>query len=215
LLEAIVLHMVRRGDPLMALNVLLIFEVYMRPSESLALRAFQIVAPVVGEASAAYLTILLHARELEVPSKTGAWDVSVPLDLPRQAFLVPLLLAVKASRGPKLMLWSHDYPQLADSFRQAVKAVGVASIGPTLYWLRHGGPSHDFALGVRDLPAIQLRGGWRSFSSVQRYQKSGRLNMTLNRVGSAVIERLQRQTQRFIADFTASFWKRSGLRPAP
>jgi len=214
LLEAIALHLVRHQDPLMALNVVMIFEAYLRPSESLALRAFQLVPPVEGEAAAAFLTLLLHAKELEIPSKTGAWDVSVPLDLDRQLFLVPMLLAIKHSRGATQLLWSHDYPQLAEAFRVAAKAVGVASVGPSLYWLRHGGPSHDYALGLRDLQAIQLRGGWRSFSSVQRYQKSGRLNVTLSRLGVPMVEQLQRMTRNFAPSFTEFFWKRSGL-PRP
>ena len=47
------------------------------------------------------------------------------------------------------------------------------------YRLRHGGASHDYSSKLRDLAAIQMRGRWRSQSSVRRYEKGGRLTQMM------------------------------------
>ena len=214
LVRAIALRLAVRGDPLMGLCVLLSFECYLRPSEAMALRVFQVVLPLVGHATAASVTLLLHAQELEIPSKTGEWDVSVALELARQAYLEPMLRALVARRGRTELLWSFDYAQLHLAFMTAAKFLGAEELHPTLYGLRHGGASHDFAVGDRPLLAIQQRGAWRSFRSVMRYQKAGRLSLQLTRLGLQTRNQLSRMTAHFERDFTDAFWKRSGLRRA-
>lgn len=46
-----------------------------------------------------------------------------------------------------------------------------------LYSLRHSGASHDYSEGTRSLAQIQAGGQWRTFTSVMRYSKAGRLAM--------------------------------------
>jgi len=42
------------------------------------------------------------------------------------------------------------------------------------YQFRHSGPSWDILQGLRSLAEVQKRGRWKAFSSVCRYEKSGR-----------------------------------------
>lgn len=50
---------------------------------------------------------------------------------------------------------------------------------PTLYGLRHSGPSIDMAMERRCMAAVQQRGNWALPTSMRRYQKSGRLTEQL------------------------------------
>ena len=53
---------------------------------------------------------------------------------------------------------------------------------------RHGGPSLDFAKKRRTLVEIQRRGRWRSFGSVRRHEKGGRLTQQLQALPKAARE---------------------------
>ncbi len=53
---------------------------------------------------------------------------------------------------------------------------------------RHGAASAEYFRKLRDLPSIQQRGRWRALSSVQRYQKSGRLLTVLRRCTQSVLD---------------------------
>ncbi len=57
----------------------------------------------------------------------------------------------------------------------------------TPHMFRHGAASEDYRK-LRDLPSIQQRGRWRALSSVQRYQKSGRLLTVLRRCTQLVLD---------------------------
>jgi hypothetical protein len=90
---------------------------------------------------------------------------------------VPALLAMKHKRQGEDKLWPFQYAALNHEFKKAVPFLRMDGIGVRLYGLRHGGASHDRSLGVRDLREIQQRGGWRSFTSVRRYEKHGCLGL--------------------------------------
>ena len=55
----------------------------------------------------------------------------------------------------------------------------------TPHMLRHGGASEAYHRGKRTLKEIQVRGRWRAFESVRRYQKQGQLLGLLQRLSSA------------------------------
>ena len=149
---------------------------------------------------------LLHPWSHALGSKTNERDVSVPLDLERQAFLVPLLLALRRRRGEHASLFGLSYQGLRESFRAAVVAEDVGILAPSLYGLRHGGASHDRAAGSRPLQEVQQRGAWRAHSSVTRYDKHGRLSFQLARLGPQRVLRLENVTADFESVFTRLFW---------
>jgi integrase len=162
----------------MGLLVLVLFESYLRPSEALAMAPCQLIEPEQNAAGVRrWLCLVVHPEESDLPNKVNEYDHSVPLDLERQQFLVPALVALKHRRAGQNRLWPFRYVELSRAFNQAVLTLGLVSTGISLYGLRHGGASHDRSMRSRDLKEVQQRGGWRSFTSVRRYEKHGRLGL--------------------------------------
>ena len=115
-------------------------------------------------------------------SKVSEYDHSVPLDLERQQFLVEPLLLLKASRLDQQLLWPFKYSEFQKNFAAVVKELALTKFGLSAYGLRHGGASHHRSVLARELVAVQQRGAWRSFSSVRRYEKHGRLGAELQKL---------------------------------
>ena len=201
--------MVRRGtrqSAVMALAVVSLFMTYARPCEMLSIRTFQVVFPSrEGSGAAACLTFLFNAQELDQPGKTGLVDVSVPLDLPGQQFMLPLYRALLRGRSPQQPVWDFTYLQLRQVWNDACRGLDLLALHATLYGLRHGGASHDRSEGARPLAEVQQRGGWRTFSSVTRYEKHGRLGRQLQAIGDLRRRRLAQLTVNFEANFVGCF----------
>ena len=184
-----------------ALMIILLFETYLRPSELLALTPEQIIEGVPNAQGAArWLTLLVHPEEHGVTNKVNEYDHSVPLDLQRHQFLVEPLISWTRRRPAGARLWTVEYPELAHMFSLAVQHASVDVLRPTLYGLRHGGASHDRSVRCRGLPEVQSRGGWRSFSSVRRYEKHGRLGAQLNKLAAKVRLRAD-QAETFVRNY--------------
>ena len=143
----------------------------------------------------------MHAVENMIPSKTNQFDISIPLDLPRQAWMGPVLERHRRTRAPAGWLWDYGYPELLKEFHAAATSAGVAILKPTPYGCRHGGASHDRALGSRSLPAVQQRGAWRSFSSVLKYDKHGRLGLELQKLPMLVRQQIEGSRERALQLF--------------
>lgn len=71
-------------------------------------------------------------------------------------------------------LFEIELPAYDQMLIEHARLVG-ARLRFTAHAARHGGPSTDFLLNLRDLNAIRARRRWRCIQSVRRYQKSGRL----------------------------------------
>ena len=82
-----------RGQYAMGMFVLLSVTTYLRPSSLLSLRRVYLVAPS-GRGSN-YWTLLAHPREEMSPSKTGEYDLSIPLDSPWLQELIPAIQQMK------------------------------------------------------------------------------------------------------------------------
>ena len=94
------------NQKLLCLYFCLLFETYMRPSEGLALRGFQLLPPIKGiRGAAGRLSLLIRASEPGQRGKTGEYDTSVSLDLARQHFLFPVLQLLKDTRGERQLLF--------------------------------------------------------------------------------------------------------------
>ena len=167
----------------MALAAVLMSETYLRPSELLALTAQQVVWPTPGAAGAAgQLTLVVHASELGIASKVGEYDPSICLDLPRQLWLLPYLRRLCSRLAPSDPLFDFGYSDFAACFKAELSSARLDFLHLTLYCLRHGGASHDARMSARTLLDIRRRGQWRSWTSVRRYEKHGRLGMMLQSI---------------------------------
>lgn len=101
-----------------ALCCVFMLESYARPSEALALTTSCVTAPIKGARGAlAATSVVIRARDLAVPLKTGLFDVSVALDLPRQAWAGRALSRLAASRRTGERLWDFDHRSLGTNSR--------------------------------------------------------------------------------------------------
>ena len=64
-------------------------------------------------------------------------------------------------------------------FKTAASSIGEEMVP---YQFRHSGPSWDRLRKYRSLSAIQKRWVWKAASSVERYEKSGRVNEQLDKL---------------------------------
>lgn len=163
----------------LGLHMLLMFCLYLRPSEALRLRASDIVAPAHNRKKAyQHWTVVLNPQEVGIPSKTFEFDESLQLDLPYHANVgIALAKFMKSKRiGGSQLIFTHGTAELNDFLSDMSTKLKLTKIGPLhAYRFRHGGASHDCGNQLRDLAAIQQRGRWKTASSMRRYQKGGRL----------------------------------------
>ena len=172
---------------------------------------FQLIAPrTKAEGSAKYLAVIIHPEESGRPNKVNEYDHTVLLDLQRQAWLVKPLLALKAQRASQPALWPFGYAALAQEFHDSLSRLGMKGGGYSLYGLRHGGASHDRSLKTRCLAEIQQRGGWRSFQSVRRYEKHGRLGIETSKLSAQLLSRAASAPLSVKRSFALSFDASSG-----
>ncbi|CAK0799814.1 unnamed protein product [Prorocentrum cordatum] len=192
-MELIAQHLVES-----ALVVLLIFELRLRPGEAFHARAADLVPPVSDVSGASHWCATLHAAETEQESKTGEIDESLSLDLGRQSCLGPALNQFASQRlganwraaQQRCVGASHRLaaPLFTGDFKTVVEALGVhAALGAArVYMLRRGGASHDCASVCRRLGGARRRGRRRSWSSVRRYEKGGRLAQVAHKLAPAL-----------------------------
>jgi hypothetical protein len=170
---------VRIGNKELALCMLLMFHLYLRPAEPFRLRVQDIVAPVgKGRKTYRFYAVLLHPNEVGTPSKTLQYDEMLTLDLKGQRFLGPALIKhLKLDcRQKNQPAFSVTLSMVTDFMEHNWNKLQLTALGPPhVYRLRHGGASHDAALNLRDMTAIQARGRWQSVKSLKNYTKGGRL----------------------------------------
>jgi hypothetical protein len=175
----------RRGEPAMALCIMLSFTCYLRPKEAMSLRANQLVPPTAAAGPGYhYWGLLLHPMEAFVPGKVGLYDEAVLVDAER--WMYPFL-EVLARRPPGGPLWPFTAWRLADAFRSACASLRLEPLSPSLYGLRHGGASEDLLHRLRTPEAVKLRGRWASDESLRRYGKETRLLSELAKLPADVL----------------------------
>ena len=165
--------LIHDGFPRLAICILVMFVSYLRPGEAAKLRGRHLIPP--SEAAGAcyqFFGLLLHESGQE-PGKTGVNDESILFD--REAWLTPLLHALKQSTAPSEPLWGQEVGRLGALFAQACRRLSLDRLRPHLYSLRHGGASDDMLSQRRQLAEIQRRGRWRTAKSLNRYTKETKL----------------------------------------
>ncbi|CAK9013053.1 Reverse transcriptase domain-containing protein, partial [Durusdinium trenchii] len=158
-----------------AIHMGLMFLLYLRPSEALRIRAGDLIPPL-SKAKGGYQkwTVVLRPEEVGIASKTLEFDESLQLDLEYHQGLGEAVQRYCQNHhiAKKRCILSHDNAELVDHLQTAQEELNLTAIRAIHpYRFRHGGASHDFVSGQRDLPSIQQRGRWKSQASVRRYQK--------------------------------------------
>ena len=156
----------------MALWCLISFGTYFRPGSMMQLRRSSFLKPVTGMDQ--YWKILTHQSELCQRGKTGTTDDTLLWDVQDLLWLAKAF-AMLVEPGIGLSdeeVWPFHYADLAKAVAKAGNRLGLKVVP---YQFRHSGASWDAAKKYRPLLEIQGRGGWRSTSSVMRYEKSGRM----------------------------------------
>lgn len=186
-----------------AIWVLMIFDLFSRPTEGLLDRLCDVVMPSSMFPTAG---VKLNPMDAGRPSKTKFFDevlqMSTGARLPCSALLV--WWVGEALRRGLTRVCERSYAQVSSLFRAAAQTAGLGA--RTLYELRHGGASHSAYLGW-SLKEVQKRGRWGSFDSVLRYNKTGPLQESWNK--------LKPQTQNFLLECTKNVeaYVRSGFCP--
>ncbi|CAE7335808.1 unnamed protein product [Symbiodinium pilosum] len=159
------------GNPVMALALLLQWDLLLRPGELTSLRPRQVVAPASLVAMPRWGIVLAPSTGgSDDPSKTNVFDESILLS-PRVDYLLPALAALVASRKQMPFLFDFTCTQLNASFKDMADRLKLGALEATLYGNRHGGASELRLLGT-PLKEIKARGRWQADSSLKRYEKA-------------------------------------------
>ena len=173
--------------------LVLMYKCYLRPCDVLPLKVKDLVRPVVaGDEALSQWTVVLHAREDRLPSKTGEFDEVLLLDGPGSEKWRPTWIVLKA-KAKHDSLFNLSYRQLAVAFSKAVRSLDYEKAGIVhLYQLRHGGASHDAASHARDMLSSH-RDRWASHRSLRRYENGGRLAEVMSRLTPSQVRHAKRQ----------------------
>ncbi|CAE7489577.1 unnamed protein product, partial [Symbiodinium natans] len=166
---AFAVELKRLGCLRMALFMLLAVSTYARPSELLRAKVVSLVRPARGITSS--WSLLLAPEEEEIATKTGDYDVAIPLDSPWLKGWSHALFDCLKQSHPTAPLWDFNYQEYQLMMKQISDMFGV---DVTPYQTRHSGPSIDRARQYRSLLEVQKRGQWKAHKSVARYEKSAR-----------------------------------------
>ena len=174
------LILLRHGEPLAGIAIMIGFSLYLRPLEIMSMFPEDIQMPT---ASIPCWSVIVRPFDRLVPTKVGQYDDSVMSDGPiGEKILTPMLRRLKSI----LPCGHHIFPQeqswLGGALNLAANSSQPAHLKPHPYMLRHGGPSHDRALGLRTIQEVKKRGRWAADSSVRRYEKAGRLTTMLTKI---------------------------------
>ena len=175
----------------MALKIMLEFDTYMRPGESLDLRKRHFIKPV-KQAGPQYrwFSIIVRDFDDQQPDKVGVFDNSIPLDSRERLWLGEILNHhVQSLRNTEDLIFSFSMDQYRKEFTKAAKRLQMEGLHP--YQLRHGGAADDLCSKQRDHPGVKQRGRWATDQSVRRYTKVGKVQQLLNRLPNGALEYCQ------------------------
>lgn len=149
---------------------------YLRPGSNMRLRKGCTVPPIRGVCD--FWGLLLNPSEFHEFSKTRTSDDSILWDFQELLWMRRVFPRLRAG-PPDAHMWDFDYPTVSRQIARSAELLGVSFVP---YQLRHSGPSWEMLRRRRTLAEIQKRGQWRSFSSVQRYEKATKLMAAYHRL---------------------------------
>ena len=204
-LVAVVL--VDRGLVLFAAALLLQFDTYGRPSEILNLRGVDLIEPdsFATGAFGDHFAIVIAAADSGRRTKTGHVDNTVLVGDRIRVFMREVVWLLKrCTARPDDLVFPFSLPEYEAEVRKAAEHLGLGHLRVTPHTMRHGGPSHDAWVRVRDLKEIQARGHWESFNSVRRYEKHAKLLRVLQRVPAELRKKFDNAEQQVSAKVRAA-----------
>ena len=174
------------------------FDLYLRPCELIfaAVKSclgypVKVSRNAVGVIVAPSTATLMSTQAATATTKVGNQEDTVLCDTASRANVDKVFLTLlrdAASRGETRLLYLHSYVSYLNALNRAARALQLP-LHVTAHLPRHGGAPEDLYAGAGDLRQIQIRGRWGSFSSVRRYQKSGRLLAVLQRASPHLLRR--------------------------
>jgi integrase len=198
---------------LSALALIIQFDLFTRPSETLEIRAQDIVEAKGGDYKGIAVVIApsttaavrqaacfassaatvrrkrtaVFRRPAAKPAKSGEYDDTIKANL-----LFPwtgdLLKAMKAACAPQQHIFDPLTLALYESrIRDVMEQLGLEALHLTPHSARHGGASTSMEKGLLDAKGVQKRGRWLAPRSVRRYEKSGKLLRVVEACGPDVI----------------------------
>ena len=173
-----------------AVMLLLIFDTYARPSAITRMRTEDLLAPVRATGLQRW-ALLLSPQERELPTKTGTFDETVVVS-GLDVNLSECMRRLKSSRDPQEPLFSIGAAGFKAAFSQAAECLGLGDWKLMGYQARHGGATRDILLQRRTLEEVRKRGHWHTYTSVRRYEKSGRVQKVLADSPSGLLEWCQK-----------------------
>lgn len=111
-------------------------------------------------------------------SKTGTQDDTVLFG----SFDINMGALVKVSIEGKQdddKLFPQGMQNYKLDFEKAARLLGLGPLNLVTYQARHGGATRDILMQRREMEEVRKRGQWRTYSSVRRYEKSGRVHKVL------------------------------------
>lgn len=169
-LVLVCLYLLKFDQKILVSYLLAVFACYLRPGEALRIRADDVIPPTNLFPS---VGLRLHPEDRHISSKTGVFDDGMAVDPQYIPDLGQVLLQLARHRGPGNLRFNLSYHEVKAKFQEAMANLNL--VDPSLYRLRHGGASHDWAAKLRSLPKIKRRGCWMADSSLRRYEKATRL----------------------------------------
>ena len=97
-----------------------------------------------------------------------------------------------------MLLFGLTMAEYKDDFDQAARDLQSGGHNLVIYQGRHGGASRDILLQRRDLEEMRKRGQWKTYSSLRRYEESGRLQKVLQTTAPELLRYCQAMEQHIL-----------------
>ncbi|CAK0788150.1 unnamed protein product, partial [Prorocentrum cordatum] len=149
----------RRRDA--ALCLLTSYDTYARPGEATEVQVGDLVLLAARLQGYRRLCLVARPEDRGLPRKAGSFDDTVAVE-DFDAQLSTHLEELARGRDPSEPLFRLSVAQYKEAFEDATDIVGLGA-------------------EQRDLVAIQKRGGWKTFNSVRRCEKFGKVQQAINR----------------------------------
>lgn len=202
-LDLISEYLLNHQDKECALRAQLIFSTICRPGEVARLCIGDLICPVAGATlEMARYTIFLSPFERGVPTKTRSFDEAIVLDDTRAEWLGPAMAkhvlnrkrqlksrGITGEDAEKKPMWTLDQREFSQRFLATVDALHLDWLIKTTYELRHGGASRDILMRLRTPSQVARRGRWSDLKGMKHYERHGRVQWILNKMGTALVER--------------------------
>ena len=165
-------------------------ETYGRTIEFLALIKASLVPGLRHGTGIAHLvTIVIRYLALGVPGKTGEFNLSIPLDLLRHAWLGHAVLLWRRRLQELRRVWQFTHEKRSKQFRGAADACGVMGLHPCLCGPQRSRTSQYPLTNSRPLANARRQGGKGSHTNVHYYKKHDMVVLELPKLPSRLRDR--------------------------